>query len=112
MLFVKSISSWDEVQAFIGDNPMALVYFGGADCGVCQALKPRVEALVEEEFPELPLVYVDTAEATEVAGQYQIFAIPTLLFFIDGREGQRFSRHFSMGELQEAIERPYAMLFE
>lgn len=45
----------------------------------------------------------------EVAGQYTVFAVPTLLLMVEGREVARFSRHFSMQELEAPIRR-YAKL--
>ncbi len=101
-----------EFDAFIRKEPTALVYFSSPACGVCHALKPRVAALIVEEFPRLPAAEVDCAASPELAAQHQVFSFPTVVVYFDGREAVRKSRSFSLGELAAEIERPYALLFE
>lgn len=95
----------------ISASPGAILYFSGRDCGVCQVLWPRVEALLAEEFPELPLYRIELDEAREFAAQSGVFTIPTLICYFDGRETGRLVRSFSLQQLRELVERPYSILF-
>lgn len=95
----------------IADEPVLLAWFSGPDCNVCRALRPKVEALLAAEFPRVAMVRIDCAEARELAAQRQVFAIPTAVIWLDGREYRRFGRGFGIGELREALERPYRLLF-
>lgn len=98
-------------ETFIKGSPAVAVYFWGADCGVCTVLEPKVETLLRERFPKIPLAKVEIAEAAAVAAQHGVFTVPTLLVYFDGREAVRLSRAFSPAQLQEHLQRPYDLLF-
>jgi len=87
-----------------------LVYFSHDACNVCKVLKPKVESLLNEQFPKMKMLFVDTNLQPEIAGQHQVFTAPTLLVFFEGKEHFRFSRSVSIEQLRQAIERPYSML--
>lgn len=109
---VSQLDSVEAMQAFVRDNAAAVVYFAGADCGVCHILEPRVRALLTETFPRIAFGRVATEQASELAAQQSVFAVPTLLVFFDGRESFRYARNFSTGEIERDIARPYGMFFE
>lgn len=100
------------LQDFVAQNEAAAVYFSGANCGVCQVLEPQVRGLLAERFPRIALARVATEGALELAAQYSVFAVPTLLFFFDGRESFRYARNFSTAEVAQDIARPYSLYFE
>ncbi len=107
----KTITSVEEFESSKQENAAALYYFSHHECNVCKVLKPKVEELFTEEFPQTALFYVNTKESAEVAAQNSVFAVPTLLIFVDGRELVRKSRNIGLGELQETMQRPYEMMF-
>lgn len=106
----KEINSFEEFTS-LKQEPAVLVYFSTEACTVCHVLKPKVAELVEAKFPKLKLVSVQSDKQPEIAAQNQVFTAPTLLVFFDGQEYIRKSRNFGMGELSQAITRPYEMLF-
>jgi thioredoxin 1 len=108
---VTAIESVEAMQAFIAENEAAVVYFAGADCGVCHVLEPKVRALLGDSFPRIAFGRVATDQASELAAQQSVFAVPTLLVFFDGRESFRYARNFSVGEIARDIARPYGMFF-
>ena len=61
-----------------------LVDFWAAWCGPCTMLSPIVEQLAEEH-PEMVFGKVNVDEAPELAQQFQVSAIPTLVLFKDGK---------------------------
>jgi len=81
-----------------------VIYFSYPECSVCRVLRPKVEALVAE-LPGIDFLYVNTHQHPEVSGQYLVFAVPTILVFSDGKEVKRFSRHFSLQELETFLRR-------
>ncbi|CAA6805676.1 MAG: Thioredoxin [uncultured Thiotrichaceae bacterium] len=87
-------------------------YFSGADCGVCTVLQPAMEQLFQETFPAIQWQEVALDESPEIAGQLQLFSIPTLLVYFDGKEVLRKSRNFSAGEIKNGIERLYSLRFD
>lgn len=88
-----------------------LAYFSTETCNVCKVLKPKVAELIQASFPEIKLVYIQTDKLPEVAAQNQVFAVPTLLVYFEGREYIRKSRNIGIGELEREIDRPYSMIF-
>lgn len=109
---VTALDSVEAMQAFVHDNEAAAIYFAGANCGVCQVLEPKVRVLLAESFPRIAFARVATEQATELAAQQSVFAIPTLLFFFDRRESFRYTRNFSLTEVERDIARPYTMFFD
>lgn len=87
-------------------------YFSGADCGVCTVLKPVIKQLFAETFPAIQWQEVALDSSPEIAGQLQLFSIPTLLVYVDGKEVLRKSRNFSVGEVANALKRPYSLRFD
>ncbi|MEN8115537.1 MAG: thioredoxin family protein [Bacteroidota bacterium] len=105
------IESFDQFLELKAKEPAVLAYFSTDACNVCKVLKPKVAELIKNEFPEIKMVYVKSDVLPEVAAQNQIFAVPTILIFFDGREYIRKSRNIGIGELQQEIDRPYSMMF-
>ncbi|WP_299032294.1 thioredoxin [uncultured Anaerococcus sp.] len=61
---------------------LSLVDFSATWCGPCKMQAPILEELSEEVDYEIYNVDVD--ESNEIAGQYNINAVPSLLIFKDG----------------------------
>lgn len=105
------IQSLEEFNQLKQEEPALLGYFSTDACNVCKVLKPKVEELIREEFPQVKLAYVKSDVLPDVAGQHQVFAAPTILVFFDGRETIRKSRNIGIDELRREISRPYTMIF-
>lgn len=107
----KQIYGLAEMQELILSNPACLFYFSSDQCSVCKVLKPKLAEMIQNEFPSLILFYVNTELSPVVSGQYSIFTIPTILFFLEGKEIQRFSRNTGLEAIRRGIERPYGLFF-
>ena len=91
----------------------ALLMFGGADCSVCVAVKPKIETLLDTEFPQLRGFYLDCqGDAHAVCAQEGIFSIPTIQLWFDGRKHAEFQRVFSISDVRQAIAKPYSLLHD
>lgn len=82
-----------------------LFLFGGPQCGVCQAIKPKLENLMAQQHPEITLVYVDCVNSPAVCAQHSVFSLPVVQFYIEGRLYLERGRSFSLVELSDQIER-------
>jgi len=100
----------EELQTTIKTEVGVLLYFSGENCNVCHALRPKFKELFDAEFPELKQIYLDAEEDVEIAAQYQVLSVPTMLVFLDGREFVREGRAVSMYKLQAQLTRPYEMM--
>jgi thioredoxin 1 len=90
--------------------PIEVFWFTRPGCGVCSTLRPRVAKMLEESFPGIPLRVIDCEKQPGQAGSHQVFAVPTALIMIEGREATRLARGFALDQLRMAIERPYQLL--
>lgn len=102
----------EELQNTIKSEMGVLLYFSGEHCNVCHALRPKFKALFDAKFPEIKQIFLDSEEYREIALEYQVLSLPTILVFLDGREFIREGRTVSMQQLEEQLARPYAMMFD
>ena len=105
---MQNIESIDNI---IKENPAVMLYFSAPTCNVCHALKPKLLEAIDENFDTFEIVSVDVSTDADIAAHYSVFAIPTVLVFLDGREFLRKSRHMSVGEVIKEIKRPYEIMF-
>ncbi|MCK5537326.1 MAG: thioredoxin family protein [Bacteroidales bacterium] len=106
------LKNLEEFNSSNKENIATLIYFSHEKCNVCKVLKPKVEELTKEKFPKIKLLYADTVKYPEIAAQNQIFAVPTILVFFDGRESIRKSRNIGLKELEDLLKRPYGLIFD
>jgi thioredoxin 1 len=105
------VSTLPELDSKIKSNLAAAMYFSTQYCSVCKVLKPKLLSMLEEDYPEFNLFYIDIEKSPVIAGQMRIFTIPSLLIFFGGKEFYRISRNISLEELKKTIERPYGLMF-
>lgn len=110
MEIVKLLESKEDLEDFISINTMALIYFGSEGCGVCRALKPKVEEMLES-FPRIAKGQVDIEKSVELSAASSIFTIPAILVYVEAKEVLREARHISIREMKDKIQRYYNMLF-
>ena len=72
-----------DAEVLKSDKPV-VVDFWAAWCGPCKALAPILEEIDSEVGGNAKVVKVNVDEAGELAQQYGIRGIPTLIFFKDG----------------------------
>jgi thioredoxin-like negative regulator of GroEL len=102
----------EELQTIIQDEIGVLLYFSGEHCNVCHALRPKFKALFDAEFPRIRQIYLDAHENPEISAHFQVFSVPTMIVFLDGREFVREGRAVSLHKMTEQLKRPYMMMNE
>ena len=66
-----------------------MVDFSAVWCGPCKMLDPVVAQLAGEWQGKIKVVKVDVDHNPNLAMQYQIMSVPTLLLFVDGEAKER-----------------------
>ena len=66
------------------DKDMVLVDFFATWCGPCKMLSPVLEELASDRS-NIDIVKVDVDECSEVARNYGIMSVPTLILFKQGK---------------------------
>ncbi|NOY58979.1 MAG: thioredoxin family protein [Calditrichaeota bacterium] len=102
-----------ESQIFqkINESKLLLAYFSYPECNVCKTLRPKVEELVAG-YDGLEFIYIDTHLFPMVSGQNMVFAVPTVVLFLDGKDVKRWSRHLSLQEIEDGLDRYYELVYE
>ena len=100
-----------ELRGRVQSEPAILIYFKNDNCAPCLVLRPKLKELVDEFFPNIEMVVIDSVEQPEFAGEFQVYANPTLLVFFDGKEYLRKSKFVAIPQLKAEISRLYTMMF-
>jgi len=77
-------SSNFESSIAAGSTPV-VVDFWAPWCGPCKAIAPILEELADELGDEVKICKVNVDNNSDIAGKYEIRAIPTILIFKDGK---------------------------
>ena len=83
------------------DKPV-LVDFWAVWCGPCQMMAPILHEL-ETEMPDVQIGKVNVDEQMDLARQFRVVSIPTLIIFKNGQEVQRMVGVTSKEELKDAL---------
>jgi len=77
-----------EAEVLKSEQPVMVDFFA-TWCGPCQILAPTVEELAQEYKGKAKIGKLDIDQNQELASQYQVMSVPTLIFFKDGQEVDR-----------------------
>jgi len=108
----NNIQGMEEFESVIKQKNAVLAYFSTNECSVCKVLKPKVAELVNENFPEMEMVFIETNLFPRLAAQNKVFSVPTIIVFFEGKEFIRKVRTFSINELNTEINRIYQKMFD
>ena len=100
----------ENIEQTIKENLAVMVYFSAPTCNVCHALKPKLLQELDKNFSEFKVESVDISVEDDIAPHFGVYAIPTVLIFLDGKEFIRKSRNMSVGEVMNEIRRPYEIM--
>ena len=79
---IKTTQQFDEV---LNSSKPVFVDFWAEWCGPCRAVSPAVEEVSKEYEGKVDFAKVNVDENNELATRYNIFSIPTLAIFQNGK---------------------------
>ena len=84
--------------AVYGHTDTLLLDFTSASCGPCPEMRPVIERLVRAGYR---VRQVDIAREPEIAKQFKVDQVPTLVSLVDGRE---YARMVGKGSYEELVQ--------
>ncbi len=90
-----------EAEVLKSDAPV-LVDFYADWCGPCKMLAPLVEQFAQEN-PQVKVCKINVDDQADLAMDYDVRSIPTLVVFKDGKEANRSVGLISKSQLENLI---------
>ena len=106
VMSVINISSTNDFNDKIlkSDKPV-LVDFWAPWCGPCKMVAPELEAVASEYENKAIVAKINVDEQQQLASQYDVMSIPTLLILKDGQEIERLVGYRPRKDLMDAIDK-------
>ncbi len=89
----------------IKKNKVAFIDFWANWCGPCRALAPTIVDLAKEYSGKVLIGKLDVDENTATAEKFQVFSIPTMIVFKDGKEVERLVGLCPKNRITEALQK-------
>ena len=96
----ESDSAEDFKKALAGGKPV-LVDFGANSCVPCRQMRPILKEVSKEYSEKAKVLVIDVYKFQELARQYQVQLIPTLIFF--DSKGKEAFRHLGAWERESIV---------
>ena len=71
--------------SLLEDGKLLIVDFWATWCGPCRMISPILDELEEEMADQITVIKVNVDDADDIAAQFRIMNIPTLLFIKNGQ---------------------------
>ena len=103
MAVKKKFSSFQELLE--GSSTPVLVDFYATWCGPCQMMSPILEQVGASLRDRVQVVKIDTDRYPNIASQYQIQALPTLMLFKNGQPVEKIEGMVQANQLVQYLAR-------
>ncbi|XP_020378432.1 thioredoxin, mitochondrial [Rhincodon typus] len=95
----------DFTDRVLNNKKLVLVDFHASWCGPCRVLGPRLEKLVAKQKGSVIMAKIDIDEHTDLAMEYQVTVVPTVIAMKDGCAMGKFTGVKSEDELEVFIKK-------
>lgn len=101
---MQKINSAQFKEQVMSSKIPVLVDFFATWCGPCQMQTPVLEELSSHWEGKVKFVKVDVDEEGQLAGQFQVMSIPTLVIFKDGKATSQLIGFQSKEKLESILQ--------
>ena len=93
-----------EFSGLLQEDKLLVVDFFATWCGPCKKLSPTLDEVSEELGEQVNIVKVDVDESEDLAMNYGIRSVPTVLFFQNGQQVDKFVGALPKSEIVAKIQ--------
>ena len=106
-----SVENVDEMhfQQFVSTNPYAVIDFWAEWCGPCRRIAPIMDELSIEFAGKVAFGKCNTDDNRRLAMQFNIDAIPAMMFFSNGQLVDRIIGAYPKEAIREKINRKFGL---
>lgn len=107
---MKIINSIEKINELKNKNDMLLLYFGSGSCGVCEAILPKIEGMLQK-YQHIETARVEAENSPELSAKFGIFTVPAIVLLINEKETLREAGIISLINLEQKISRYYKLYY-
>ncbi|MEF2243668.1 thioredoxin family protein [Paenibacillus sp. IITD108] len=107
---MQQLQALEDVKQSIAEHPLTLLILKTRQCGVCEAVQAKADALLQNQFSNINGIYLYVEDAPESAAEFLAFSSPLLLLFYEGKEVYRAARFILFDELEHILSQYYELL--
>lgn len=93
-----------EFSGLLQEDKLLVVDFFATWCGPCKKLSPTLDEVSKELGEQVNIVKVDVDESEDFAMDYGIRSVPTVLFFKNGQQVDKFVGALPKSEIVAKIQ--------
>ena len=99
MAVILQLSEADFVAEVLKSSLPVMVDFTAIWCGPCKMLEPVVTQLSQDWDGKVKVFKLDVDDSCDIAMQYGVMGVPTLLLFVNGKVVQRLTGYHPMDRI-------------
>ncbi|WP_253301375.1 thioredoxin [Spiroplasma endosymbiont of Phyllotreta cruciferae] len=99
---VNELKTVEEFEKVIAENKLTLVDFYADWCGPCKMISPVINELSKDRG-DVNFVKINVDELQDLAQNYGILSIPTLITFQKGNELKRKTGFVTRNEIEQEL---------
>lgn len=73
-----------ELKEILKSNPLTVIKLGAEWCSPCKTMEPIIESVAKIMEGKAKVIDIDVEESPDIATEYRVRNIPTILYFKDG----------------------------